>query len=556
MYSDKSDAPVYNGILERFDEGMPIKVIAREMNISEIKVRRVLITEGVWESPTSREVCDLFSKGMSAKDIADRLGKPVKTVQAYMPYTRGEYNDGEPSDKAIESRAYRRRKKDTLNRQVVNRKEEKKIFEIDHGIKEKVMEKVDISKWKEENGFSGNGHKVLKLHLELEMDLDDEEAAVLRKYGKSEKGISRDILVSEDMLLHNLHYAIQRAFGWQNSHLHRFAYPESVLQKLTEDSFPRWAKYCGLYFRYPDCDDGDIYWDDDYDVTKSPKMWLKEKYSAPYEYGGISEHYMYSQTRIREFIQGNPVLRIGPSFSEFMAGNKDSKVKKIEDTTVSELGPYFESTMDELLERLPIGQVLGLKESRDWEKKVNEIADKAGDSFACNYGKIDKELKRENYVGVHMLHLATNPDVIPLSDTLSYYYDYGDGWIVDISCTEIYESFDRYNRLFLSDPDQSLPSEEEIFDEQIPIDSKGHVTGGKMRDSIATVISKEKPVCIAADGLPVMDDAGGPWGYCAFLRGIHGEDGGNSPYDDKEESREWGRNMGWTGRMNRPENIL
>lgn len=43
----------------------------------------------------------------------------------------------------------------------------------------------------------------MKLHLEL-MDFDEEELEVLRKYGRAQNGISRDILVPAEMPLHNL----------------------------------------------------------------------------------------------------------------------------------------------------------------------------------------------------------------------------------------------------------------------------------------------------------------------------------------------------------------
>lgn len=47
-------------------------------------------------------------------------------------------------------------------------------------------------------------NKILKLHLELVTDLDDYEQDILRKYGKVENGVTRDILVPGDMTLHGL----------------------------------------------------------------------------------------------------------------------------------------------------------------------------------------------------------------------------------------------------------------------------------------------------------------------------------------------------------------
>ncbi len=68
----------------------------------------------------------------------------------------------------------------------------------------------------------------VRLHLELRSDyLSDYHKRMLRRYGESSTGesITRDILIPSDMPLHNLHYAMQKLFGWQNSHLRSFYLP-------------------------------------------------------------------------------------------------------------------------------------------------------------------------------------------------------------------------------------------------------------------------------------------------------------------------------------------
>jgi hypothetical protein len=77
----------------------------------------------------------------------------------------------------------------------------------------------------------------VRLHLELKDDyLTDYQRRMFRRYGESISGdsITRDILIPSDMPLHNLHYAIQKLFGWKNSHLRRFYLPEDIYNKLTE----------------------------------------------------------------------------------------------------------------------------------------------------------------------------------------------------------------------------------------------------------------------------------------------------------------------------------
>lgn len=516
---------------------MPIKEIAKKVGISEVKIRRILITEGLWHSTTSDEITELVSKGLSATEISEKLQKPLKTVQAYMPYIRGGYGEAQTYN-AKQSKKFRERNKEFAKKQP---------------IRSEVREMKNTDAWKEKSGFVGAGHKILKLHMELIADINDEEENILRKYGKVQRSISRDILVPADMLLHNLHYAIQRAFGWQNSHLHNFAYPDEVFSQLTENKFAKWLDLCGIYFRFPDEENEDIYWDDDYDESVSPRTWFKRKYSAPFYYGGECEHYLYAATQAKTLKQQNPVLRIGPSFEEFMAGKKGERMIKIDDVTIEEIRTQFETSPDELLERLPIGQVVATSSDSAWEFKTKKLIHDMNDAFAENYKKI-RALK--NDYEIEEFYKKTNPKVVPLSDRLIYSYDYGDGWQIEITCVDEYESFDRWNKQSENEWMIVPITEEDAAKDQCPVDKNGKELEGELREQIIDVVVKQKPLCVSADGLSVLDDVGGISGYCAFLSGVHGKACGLDMYEDKEETIEWGRSMGWNGRMNKPENIL
>ena len=74
---------------------------------------------------------------------------------------------------------------------------------------------------------------------------------------------------------------------------------------------------------------------------------------------------------------------------------------------------------------------------------------------------------------------------------------------------------------------------------------------GESLDHILEVAGKEKPVCIAWDGMSLVDDVGGVGGFCEFLEVINGDDS-----KMKKEYKEWARSLGWTGRMPKPENLL
>jgi predicted transcriptional regulator len=99
-----------------------------------------------------------------------------------------------------------------------------------------------------------------------------------------------------------------------------------------------------------------------------------------------------------------------------------------------------------------------------------------------------------------ILERLTVAEVLRQFGELIYEYDYGDGW-------------------------------------EVRVEYKGECIG------------EAKPVCTYVDGLAVMDDVGGIHGYCAFLAG-------ENQYENIEESRDWARFMGWTGRMSKPENML
>ena len=93
---------------------------AEKLGTYPIKVRRVLITEGLWSSRTSIAVGELHRQGKTTAEIAEQLHMSEKDVQSYQPYERGMYGK-EKSDSAIRSGNYRKRNKKAFESQVVNK---------------------------------------------------------------------------------------------------------------------------------------------------------------------------------------------------------------------------------------------------------------------------------------------------------------------------------------------------------------------------------------------------------------------------------------------------
>ena len=62
---------------------------------------------------------------------------------------------------------------------------------------------------------------------------------------------------------------------------------------------------------------------------------------------------------------------------------------------------------------------------------------------------------------------------------------------------------------------------------------------------------KKTPICIRVDGLSVLDDVGGIYGFIDMLKTIHGND-----FEKADEMREWAKTQGWTGRATKPINMI
>ena len=233
------------------------------------------------------------------------------------------------------------------------------------------------------------------VHLRLEIPLDDldrNEISILKRYGKMENTLSRDVLVPSTMTLHALHYVIQKLFGWQNSHLHHFALPEEVFLKHTDGMFRHWAELCGVYFRMPSEDYEDLYWDDNYQEDQNFDTWLRKKYRGPYRYGGERELFESCREDIREFRSRHSKLDCHPF-------NGPSKTARLEKATLRDVDDaiYMGADWRELLERLTLEDILILDDSPEPQRVAPTIR-----------------------------------EAIPLTKELIYRYDYGDNWHVRI----------------------------------------------------------------------------------------------------------------------------
>lgn len=404
-------------------------------------------------------------------------------VTAFLPYENNLYDVPNLTADAKKSKLYRKRIEVAREKFVGNRTG-----------KQKNMSEENILLTGEEKHMNNNYKndtnlfKTVRLHLELKGEyFDDEEKRILRKYGKSSTGdsISRDILIPSDMPMHNLHYAIQRLFGWQNSHLRRFILPEEIYNRLTGSTVKGWADFVGILFQPPSEHEHDVFWDDDYQKG-SIKTWLKKKYTGPYSFHGIMEDYERAQDDIKQLIERFPMLEVYESFNDYYnrSKGKDNVKKRILkktpliELTLEEMNNsiYMEGGTDNLLERLEASKVLAFKDE----------------------------------------NVFNNKDIFPVTHELIYNYDFGDNWIVTI--TKERNCNDLLQKDYISE-DELLEAEEKV-------------------------LTKHKPVCIHKDGIFVLDDVGGMSGFVRFLKEIYeGDD-----KEERDSYMEWAKSLGWSKR--------
>ncbi len=513
--ADKQDE---NEIMEKawmlYKQNHSLQKTADEMRVAYGKIRKMLITLGEYQTPFTVRVLELRKKGLEISEIAQEVGCSKKKVTAYLPYEKGVYNVPEPSFDAKKSKCYRRRI-DTAARNIVSRK-----YKSSH-------EDMDKKGGKQHMGTrqSIKNKKIypVRLHLELMNEVfRDEEKQILMKYADAtERGtLTRDIMIPSDMPLHNLHYAIQRLFGWQNSHLRSFHLPHQDYERLTKGSVQGWLDLVGILFQGWPKNRSAQFWDEDY-RGGSFKTWLKKKYTGPYFLGGSAENYEAAKESVIDFIERFPQLEVRESFHEYSERTKGQKNGTDEPMRVLKKAPTLDLTLEELhqsiiieegtdklLERLEVISVLALP------------GEKLADSKALGQSLINP-VYLEN-AGVYFGKME--PEVFPVAHTLLYNYDYGDNWLVEISrrkeCSDLLNS--------------------------------GAITEASLNTAEQVVMETHRPVCISKKGAYVMDDVGGMHGYADFLAVIHES-------DDKEEKQEhltWAEGLGWSRRKSALDKML
>ena len=94
----------------RSDGYSTIVSVANALQITPIKVRKMLITAGYYSTAMSRKVQALQDEGYSVQEIMEKTGLKKASVNGYLPYTKGAYKLESPTLYAEQGRLFRSRK--------------------------------------------------------------------------------------------------------------------------------------------------------------------------------------------------------------------------------------------------------------------------------------------------------------------------------------------------------------------------------------------------------------------------------------------------------------
>lgn len=403
--------------------------------------------------------------------------------------------------------------------------------------------------------------EMIRLHLELVAGFSEEDREIMHQYGgMTGETVSRDILVSGDLPLYALHYVIQRVFGWQNSHLHRFFISDDRMEKLTE-SMEQWMHQVGVIYRSPLMGQYEEFWADDY-RGGSFKNWLRKKYTGPCVsqcrgegliacredmkrlnpdeeyYVEFGYYRLFAEDAVGEHDEGRNATEEGRGCGKAVplrcrpVYDRDGKktglpeadrhvqdfrveVMKLRDLPVRLLDRLFDRGAFDLLERLSIGQVLVPRNMH------------ITDDFLEGYGvssyqeMVDDGLEDEvdEILGSRLDSPMEQPYVYSFTDELLYQYDFGDDWQIRITgsrnCTDLVES--------------------------------GKITQDMLDRSNIKARVTYRPVLLARDGEMLIDDVGGPDGMAEFIRSIHTMKRGEKDVHGLTagELRNWAKCQGW-----------
>lgn len=96
-------------VISAYEKEGSLKKVARLYDVSEQKIRKILIDANAYESDIANKVNDMYKQGYGVQYIADKLKMSISAVSSYLPHTKGQYLADEPTENAIRIRQCRQK---------------------------------------------------------------------------------------------------------------------------------------------------------------------------------------------------------------------------------------------------------------------------------------------------------------------------------------------------------------------------------------------------------------------------------------------------------------
>lgn len=97
----------FNTVVEMYKAGASMRTIYKDLHISQQKVRKILITAGLYETEESK----LLDSGMTVEEILHRTNKTDNAVYGMLPYVSGKHDADLPEDTSANATQERMKKR-------------------------------------------------------------------------------------------------------------------------------------------------------------------------------------------------------------------------------------------------------------------------------------------------------------------------------------------------------------------------------------------------------------------------------------------------------------
>ena len=98
---------MFEKVVSAYERNKSIREVARELNVSHAKVRKILITCGVLQYNKTNDALMALNSGKTIREIAREWNCSKSAVHSYLPYMKGTYKGETPSANALRIRKYR-----------------------------------------------------------------------------------------------------------------------------------------------------------------------------------------------------------------------------------------------------------------------------------------------------------------------------------------------------------------------------------------------------------------------------------------------------------------